>query len=96
MPYQLVFTNSYLKRAKKFAKKHPELKQQYLKTLQLLGLNPFHPALRLHKLTGRLQSLHSVSINVSYRITIELIIEDDEIIPINVGTHQEVYRRKWL
>jgi len=92
MPYQLVFTESYLKRAKKFAKKHPELKQQYLKTLQLLELNPFHPALRLHKLTGRLQDLHSVSINLSYRITIELIIENDEIIPINIGTHQEVYR----
>jgi len=92
MPYQLVFTDNYLKRAKKFAKKHPELKQQYLKTLQLLELNPFHPALRLHKLTGRLQELHSVSINLSYRITIELLIEDDEIIPINVGIHQDVYR----
>ena len=92
MSYQLVFTDSYLKRAKKFAKKHPELKQRYLKTLQLLELNPFHPALRLHKLTGRLQDVHSVSINLSYRITIELVIEDNQIIPINVGTHQEVYR----
>jgi len=92
MSYQLVFTDSYLKRAKKFAKKHPELKQQYLKTLQVLELNPFHPALRLHKLSGRLQDVYSVSINLSYRITIELMIEDEQIIPINVGTHQEVYR----
>ena len=92
MPYQLVFTDSYLKHVKKFSKKHPELKQQYLKTLQLLELNPFHPALRLHKLTGRLKDLNSVSINVSYRLTIELKIEDETIIPINVGTHQEVYR----
>ncbi len=92
MSYQLVFTDSYLKRAKKFAKKHPELKQQYLKTLQVLELNPFHPALRLHKLSGRLQYVYSVSINLSYRITIELMIEDEQIIPINVGTHQEVYR----
>ena len=92
MSYQLVFTDSYLKRAKKFAKKHPELKQQYLKTLQVLELKPFHPALRLHKLSGRLQYVYSVSINLSYRITIELMIEDEQIIPINVGTHQEVYR----
>jgi mRNA-degrading endonuclease YafQ of YafQ-DinJ toxin-antitoxin module len=92
MSYQLVFTDSYLKRAKKFAKKHPELKQQYLKTLQILELNPFHPALRLHKLSGRLQDVYSVSINLSYRITIELMIENEQIIPINVGTHQEVYR----
>jgi mRNA-degrading endonuclease YafQ of YafQ-DinJ toxin-antitoxin module len=92
MSYQLVFTDSYLKRAKKFAKKHPELKQQYLKTLQILELNPFHPALRLHKLSGRLQDVYSVSINLSYRITIELSIENEQVIPINVGTHQEVYR----
>lgn len=92
MSYQLVFTDSYLKCAKKFAKKHPELKQQYLKTLQILEFNPFHPALRLHKLSGRLQDVYSVSINLSYRITIELMIEDEQIIPINVGTHQEVYR----
>jgi len=46
----------------------------------------------LHKLTGRLKDFHSVSINVSYRLTIELIIENETIIPINVGTHQEVYR----
>ncbi|MDX8389463.1 MAG: hypothetical protein R8M38_03140 [Mariprofundaceae bacterium] len=36
--------------------------------------------------------LHSVSINIIYRITMELIIEHDEVIPVNVGTHDEVYR----
>jgi mRNA-degrading endonuclease YafQ of YafQ-DinJ toxin-antitoxin module len=92
MPFALIFTDSYLKRAKKFARKHPELKQQYLKTLQLLELNPYHPSLRLHQLTGNLKDVHSISINLSYRITIELLIEDNQIIPINIGTHEEVYR----
>jgi len=90
--YKLTFTESYLKRATKFAKKHPELKNQYLKTLQILELNPYHPSLRLHRLQGKLEALHSVSINVSYRLTIELWIEGEEIIPINIGTHDEVYR----
>jgi len=53
---------------------------------------PHHPSLRLHALEGRLTALHSVSIKISYRMTIELIIENNEIIPINVGTHDEVYR----
>lgn len=51
-----------------------------------------HPSLRLHKLTGKLSGLSSVSINMSYRITLELIIQDNDIILINIGSHDEVYR----
>ncbi len=91
MTFQLIFTAQYDKRAAHFLKRHPELEKQYLKSLQLLELNPHHPSLRLHALSGRLQGLHSVSINLSYRITIELLINDNEIIPINVGDHNAVY-----
>jgi len=91
MTFQLIFTAQYEKRAARFLKRHPELEKQYLKTLQLLELNPHHPSLRLHALGGRLQGLHSISINLSYRITIELLIHDNEIIPINVGDHNVVY-----
>ena len=91
MTFQLIFTAQYEKRAARFLKRHPELEKQYLKTLQLLELNPHHPSLRLHALSGRLQEMHSVSINLSYRITIELLINDNEIIPINVGDHDVVY-----
>lgn len=91
MRYQLVFTEQYTKRAIRFLKRHPELEQQYLKTLQLLEADPFHPSLRLHKLSGRLDGLHSVSINLSYRITLEFLIHDCEIVPVNVGDHDSVY-----
>lgn len=91
MSYRLIFTAQYEKRAARFLKRHPELENQYLKTLQLLELNPHHPSLRLHALSGKLQALHSVSINLSYRITLELLIQDKEIIPVNVGDHNSVY-----
>ena len=91
MKYSLVFTHSYTRRAAKFIRKHPALLQQYQKTLELLELNPFHPGLRLHKLKGSLDDLHSVSINLSYRITMEFLIEGKTIIPVNVGPHDEVY-----
>lgn len=91
MNFQLFFTAQYEKRAARFLKRHPELEKQYLKTLQLLEMNPHHPSLRLHALSGRLQGLHSVSINISYRITLELLIHDEEIIPVNVGDHEMVY-----
>ena len=91
MAFTLVFTEQYTKRAARFLKRHPELRTQYLKTLQLLEANPHHPSLRLHALSGKLAGLHSISINISYRITLELIIQNDEIIPVNVGDHDAVY-----
>jgi len=85
MRFELVFTKQYNRRAARFLKRHLELEKQYLKTLQLLELNPHHPSLRLHALSGRLEGLHSVSINLSYRITLELLITDEQIVPVNVG-----------
>lgn len=92
MSYQLLFTDSYLKRARRFAKQHPELKEQYRKTLLLLAQNPTHPSLQLHPLKGKLAALHSVSINISYRITLEMMITEQAIILVNVGSHDEVYQ----
>ena len=89
--FKVIFTDSYNKRAKKFLKKHKDLINQYEKVLKILELNPHHPSLRIHKLEGKLKDLHSVSINISYRITIEFIIENETIIPVNIGSHEEVY-----
>jgi len=91
MVYVLLYPDSYLKRAKKFLRKHPDMQKQYQKTLELLELDPHHPSLRLHNLTGKLKTLSSVSINLSYRITLEFEINNHEIILINIGTHEQVY-----
>ncbi|WP_347402051.1 type II toxin-antitoxin system RelE/ParE family toxin [Sulfurimonas lithotrophica] len=91
MTYKLIFTEQYEKRLRKFIKKHPEVLSQYEKTIKLLEVNPHHPSLRLHKLSGKLSDLHSVSINISYRITLELIFTKKEIIPVEIGSHDEVY-----
>ncbi|MGB5217320.1 MAG: hypothetical protein WBN66_03375 [Smithella sp.] len=88
---EILYTDSYLRRAKKFIKKHPELVSQYEKTLKLLEINPYHPSLRLHKLHGNLSELYAVSINISYRITIIFLIQGDKIIPVDIGSHDEVY-----
>ena len=87
----LIFPDSYMKRVRKFLRKHPDITKQYQKTLELLELDPYHPSLRLHGLEGRLKGLSSVSINMSYRIVLELEIKDNEIILINVGSHEQVY-----
>jgi toxin HigB-1 len=91
LAFALVFTEQYNRRAAKFLKQHPDLRQHYLKTLQLLEANPSHPSLRLHASRGKFEGLHSVSINLSYRITLELLIQNQQIIPVNVGNHDAVY-----
>jgi len=91
LAFALVFTEQYNRRAARFLKQHPQLRAHYLKTLQLLQANPSHPSLRMHALRGKFEGLHSVSINLSYRITLELLIQDQQIIPVNVGDHDAVY-----
>ena len=88
---KLKTTKTYERRLKKFIKSHPEMRRQYLNTLSLLELNPTHPSLRLHKLQGALKSYHSVSINIKYRIVLHLIIREDEIILIDIGSYDYLY-----
>jgi mRNA-degrading endonuclease YafQ of YafQ-DinJ toxin-antitoxin module len=90
--FRIVYTPGYNRRAARFIKRHPDLLPQYEKALRLLEIDPFHPSLRLHRLKGTLNEIHSASINISYRITLELLIADRIIIPLDVGSHDEVYR----
>ena len=91
MNYKIVRTDEYFKKLKKFIKKHPEVLDRYIKTIELLTIDPYHPSLRLHKLKGKLRAYYSVSINMKYRVVIDFVIRDNEIIPIDIGTHEEVY-----
>jgi mRNA-degrading endonuclease YafQ of YafQ-DinJ toxin-antitoxin module len=92
LSWTLLFTERYNRRAARFLRRHPELRDAYRKTLLLLEANPHHPSLRLHALKGRLQGMHSVSINICYRITLELLIDGQRLIPIDIGSHDTVYR----
>ena len=80
-----------MKKLKKFLKKHPNIFNSYEKTIFLLENNPFHPSLRLHKLQGEIKEYHSVSIDMQYRIIIDFIIIDEQIILIDIGSHDDVY-----
>jgi len=70
------------------------MKKQYEKTLQLLELNPIHPSLRLHQFKTRSFEGYSVSINLSYRISLEFMVTEKEILLVNIGDHQDIYGKK--
>jgi mRNA-degrading endonuclease YafQ of YafQ-DinJ toxin-antitoxin module len=92
--FKLIFTHSYEEKVKKFLKKHPEVEKRYTKTLQLLELNPFHPSLRLHQFKTSNFEGYSISINLTYRISLEFILTEKEILLINIGDHKEIYGKK--
>jgi len=92
--YRLIFTFSYEEKVRKFLKKHANIKGQYRKTLELLELNPYHPSLRLHQFKTSSFEGYSVSINLSYRISIEFLVNENKITLVNIGDHQDIYGKK--
>jgi len=89
MTYQLITPENYEQKLAKFLKIHTELVKPYAKTIKLLEIDPYHPSLRLHKLEGKLKDLYSVYINLKYRITINFIIENQQIILIDINNHYD-------
>ncbi len=92
--YKTLFPQSYEEKAARLLRKHPELKNQYEKTLCLLEMNPFHPSLRLHQFKTRTFEGYSVSINLSYRISLEFMVSGKEIVLVNIGDQKDIYGRK--
>ena len=91
MSYKLLISDEYKKKLKKFFKKHPDMLDRYAKCIFILEQDPYHPSLRLHKLKGKLSDFYSISVNMEYRVIIDFIIKDDKIIPVDIGTHDDVY-----
>jgi len=91
--YSIVTPKQFLRQARKFFKRHPELKPRFAKVLSDLQSDPFQSHLELHPLGGRLAGCHAVSLTRKYRITLTLLITAKEIILLDVGSHDEVYAR---
>ncbi len=90
--YTLVWTAHFTRAAKKFTKRHPELKKKVADILRDLEKDPFQPHLDYHHLGGKQAGIQAVSITDSYRITMTVIITKKEIILLDIGSHDEVYR----
>lgn len=90
--YTLVWTSGFTRAAKKFAEYHPELRARLSAILCDLETDPFQPHLRFHHLTGKLKGIQAVSLTHSFRITLTVMVTDREIILLDIGSHDEVYR----
>ena len=90
--YDLVWTSGFTRAAKKFVNQHRELRSKFADVLRELEIDPFQPHLKYHHLTGKLKGIQAVSITHNYRITLTAMITDKEIILLDIGSHDEVYR----
>jgi mRNA-degrading endonuclease YafQ of YafQ-DinJ toxin-antitoxin module len=88
---QLLREKNYLKREVKFFKKHPDLIEKYGKILKKLTNDSLESSLKLHKLQGNLEKFHAVRLTYEYRIVLVLQIVDEQIILVDIGTHDDVY-----
>ncbi len=80
------FKKSY----KKKVSNSPLLKKSFWNAMSVFVKNPFDKSLRTHKLSGELKDSWAFSINYSHRIVFEFA-DDNTIILIDIGTHDEVY-----
>ena len=90
--YALVWTARFTRAAKKFTKHHGELRTKFAGTLCDLESDPFQAHLKYYHLGGKLKGVQAISITDSYRITLTVVISEKEIILLDVGSHDEVYR----
>lgn len=72
-------------------KKNPKLARQVQKQLRLFKENPKHKSLRIHKLSGELKNMWSITITKAIRTA--YLLEGDEAYFYDIGTHDEVYRK---
>lgn len=91
MSYIIKRTDTFIKTAKKFFKKHPLLIDKFKDVLLKIEEDPFHASLKTHKLKGHLKDQYSISLDYKYRITVTIEIQDEVIILLDIGSHDEVY-----
>lgn len=90
--YIVTAPQQFLRQARKFFKKHPDLKARFAAVVSGLQRDPFQPGLALHPLSGKLSGCHAVNLTYSYRITLTILVTDKEIILLDIGSYDEVYR----
>ena len=90
--YTLVWSVGFTRSAERFIKSHPDLREKFAAILRELEKDPFQPHLKYHQLRGNFKGIQAVSITYSYRITLTVVVSDKEIILLDIGRHDEVYR----
>ncbi len=88
---QLLRDETYQRKERRFFKRHQDLLGNYAKVLKKLQQNPFDGSLKTHKLKGELKEFYACSLNYEYRLVFIFLIHDDQVVLVDIGSHDEVY-----
>ena len=84
------FSKSFEIAFKRIIRNNKISEDDFFEILDVFASNPFAPKLRTHKLSGKLKHLWAFSLGYDLRVVF-LFCEDDKIVLIDIGTHDEVY-----
>ncbi len=90
--WRLGRTQGFVRTARRLLKRNPSLVALVGSTLQRLESDPHQPGLRLHPLRGKLEGLWSARVTPRIRVILTIDPEKKEIILLDIGSHDEVYR----
>lgn len=92
MAFELIWTQTFVRSAKRFLKRHPDLRGEFEHVLRMLEEDPQQRKLRLHPLKGSLKGKHAVSVTYSHRIVLILALQESELVLLDIGSRDQVYR----
>jgi mRNA-degrading endonuclease YafQ of YafQ-DinJ toxin-antitoxin module len=89
----LLRSGAFVRAARKFVKKNPQLASGIEASLRHLQLDPHHPSLKTHKLKGELAESWACSAGYDLRIVFQFVRHQGQaaILLQTLGTHDEVY-----
>ena len=84
---------AFVRSARRFARKHPQVASELELTLELLAENAFYSQLKTHKLKGKLAGSWACSAGYDLRVIFQFVKHKgaDAILLEGVGSHDEVY-----
>jgi len=92
VPWALHTTASFDRQARKFLEQHPHLRARIGEVFAQLQDDPFHPSLKLHALTGKLDGLQAIRITFGYRVVLTVQMQTQAILLLDIGSHDAVYK----
>jgi addiction module RelE/StbE family toxin len=87
---KIIWDQGFKRIYQKRVRNDSELKKRFWTTMRLFLKNPFDRRLRTHKLTGKLEGLWAFSVAYDCRVIFKFLSKD-EVLLIDIGSHDEVY-----
>ena len=92
---KLVWGSSFKRAYKKSIKGRRDLRDKLVELLEIFQNDPFHPILKTHKLSGKLEGLWAFVVEYDCRVIFKFVENPDtkekEALLVDIGRHDEVY-----